>query len=419
MRIAWIGPAGEGAGNAPLGTLLLKALLAGGAEVDVYFEGEERALPRSVAEHPAVQVVAITAGWSWDRWYSRRKLEAFVSGLAARSRAHLALSRELIARNRRSPYACVLQFSQPELFLLALRWRELPPIVVHPGTHAAGELRWHRRESPYARASEPFAFHYATRALLAARAAVQRHDLRRARLVLCPSRNFMGEVEHDYGLDHDRMRVLRHPVDLDRFHPDGGARAPDRTIRILFVSRLAVRKGLELVVGLSHRLDDLAGRVAIEVIGDRGLWSNYAAHVEELNPRVARYAGPAAAADLAALLRAADGLMVPSRYEPGSLIVGQALASGLPVIMSDRVGPSEVLGLPAARVFPSGDLDALERVTRELVADIRARGGELSAAARRAAVELFAPPVIGEQLMSCLAEAGGAGLDREAGRAVA
>ena len=62
-------------------------------------------------------------------------------------------------------------------------------------------------------------------------------------------------------------------------------------MRLLFVSRLAVRKGLDLVVGLSHRLSDLTGRVRIEIIGDKSLWSDYRALLSDLNPGVGVYRG--------------------------------------------------------------------------------------------------------------------------------
>ena len=58
------------------------------------------------------------------------------------------------------------------------------------------------------------------------------------------------------------------------------------------------------------------------------------------------------------LFRAADALLVPSHYEPGSLGVGEALASGVPVVVSDAVGPAEVLDPRTCRVFPTGDPDA-------------------------------------------------------------
>jgi glycosyltransferase involved in cell wall biosynthesis len=248
-------------------------------------------------------------------------------------------------------------------------------------------------------------FHYLMRLLLIVRSAVQRHDLRTAALVLCPSETFMREVEQDYGIARERMRVLRHPVDLAQFSPNGASRDPERPIRLLFVARMAVRKGLEMVIALSHRLADLEGGVRIELIGDRGIWSDYTSHLSELDGRVGLYVGPTGPDDLATVLREGDALLVPSRYEPGSLIVGQALASGLPVIASDSVGPTEVVSPRCCRVFPSGDLDALEGVTRQLVDELRGDAASLSRSAREQAVELMSPEAIRAELERYLAEA--------------
>jgi len=68
----------------------------------------------------------------------------------------------------------------------------------------------------------------------------------------------------------------------------------------------------------------------------------------------------------------ADCLVLPSDYgETWGLVVNEALASGVPAIVSDRCGCAEDLAAPqgAAHVFPGGDVaalaDCLNRVARQ------------------------------------------------------
>jgi glycosyltransferase involved in cell wall biosynthesis len=172
---------------------------------------------------------------------------------------------------------------------------------------------------------------------------------------------------------------------------------------------MSARKGLELVVGLSHRLTDLADRVHINVVGGSTMWSDYSRHLESLNPDVATYRGSLPASRMPEVYAQTDILLVPSHFEPGSLVVGEGLAMGIPIVASENVGPVEVLPQTVCRIFPDGDLDALEREVRTLVEEIEeGRRNELARLAREEAIEQFAPPRLGEQLASILTEAAAA-----------
>ncbi len=407
MRVAWLGPVGEG-GGAGLGLLLLSGFADLGEEIDLYVDGAYAEAGGPLAEvmnrHPRLTAVVQPNSWKWDRWYSRNQLIAFASGLAWRAWVHRRLGRRVVEREPARRYDCIFQFSQTELQSLGANRDRLPPIVVHPCSHAAGELRWHRRESAYARQSESAPAHFAARMILWYRARVQRRELARAALVVGPSQRFVDQLREDYGLPDLPVAVLRHPVDLARFVPETGPRPGDRPIRLLYASRMSTRKGVELIVGLSHRLCDLAGGVELALVGGKTLWSDYRRHLEDLEPKVARYLGPQPPEDMPAVMRSADALLMPSHYEPGALVVGEALASGLPVVVSDCVGPAEVLNPRCCRVFRSGDLDGFEAEVRRLVGELRTDRDGLASLAR-AEAEQFAPAVVAERLREILAGA--------------
>ena len=72
----------------------------------------------------------------------------------------------------------------------------------------------------------------------------------------------------------------------------------------------------------------------------------------------------------------------PSHYEPFALTVGEALASGSPVVASDEVGATEGVDPQCCRVFAAGDLD-VSRAVREL--------GEAMSGTQRGAIRRLAP----------------------------
>jgi glycosyltransferase involved in cell wall biosynthesis len=407
MRVAWLGPIGDG-GGAGLGRMLLDAYADRGDDIDLYIDGEYLRTQRSVtdllARHSSVSVVAEPNPWRWGKWYSRNRMLAFSSGLLVRAWVHRRLGRRLIEKNAARQYDCIFQFSQTELFELGRHRAILPPIVVHPCSHAAGELYWHRSESSYARRSESSGMHYAARLILWYRARRQRRELMRASLVVGPSHRFNELLRRDYSLPDLPVAVLRHPVQRDQFSPAAQHRSPDRMLQLLFVSRMSTRKGIELMIGLSHRLADLAGQVSIRIVGDKSLWSDYRAHLDDLNPDLATYVGPLPGSEMPALFRDADILVVPSHYEPGSLVVGEALASGVPVVVSDAVGPAEVLDPRICRSFPAGDLDGFEAQVRNLLNDVRENWSELSELARSES-EQFEPATVAGDLQRILAAA--------------
>jgi glycosyltransferase involved in cell wall biosynthesis len=404
MRIAWTGPIGEGGGVPGMGLLMLRELLRQGVEVDVYtprhaFE------PSPIGPTPGLRIIERRAGWGYDRWYSKTKLTAMFTGTASRSLSYVILSIKLLREHRRRPYDAVYQLSTTELFLLGRMRKWAPPIVVHPCTHAAGELRWHRAEERYARQVERGSGHRIARVWLSLRSRLQPTELARADLVLGLSQRFNELLHEDYGVPLDKLDVVRTPVDLERFNPDGYSPPANRRT-LLFISRISTRKGVEEIIELSHRLSDLADSVRLLVIGGPTQWSNYTPHLNRLNPRVAEYVGGVASDELPGLMRSATMLIVPSRYEPGSIATAEALACGLPVVLSNEVGAGEAVKGPHVRRHAAEDVDGLESAVRSLLDSMQTDEATLRAAARLNAEEQFAPARVVARLARLMASAG-------------
>ena len=391
VRIALLGPRPLDIGGLPyrvLNTIL--GLAEAGHEVEVFAEGHDL-VPDSIDDAASVRIHSFGRAWEYDQWYSRNDTTKLLTGTAARVLAQRDLVKGLLQRHRDRPFDVVYRLSLIELFSLGPALKALPPLVLHPGTHAAGELRWHWRERRLALGAENPVRFASAHAYLAARALIQRHDLPRARAVVALSDHFAAELRRDYRISADRLHVVPNPINLDRFRPGPpDAVDPGQTIRALFVAAMAVRKGVEQIVALSHRLGDLAGQLTIECVGGARLFSDYRHLLRDLNPAVAFYRGYLSPVETAEAYRKAHFALQPSRYEPFGNSVGEALSSGLPVVASREVGASERLDPRVARLHDGGDLGGLERRVRALLTDLRSgQGAELSALARVEAERRF------------------------------
>lgn len=398
-RIAYAGPTPATQGGVPyMAGQLLEALVAADMDVHAFMAGRPSDAPSALQQLPRLDLHFEGSRWKHDRWYSSHALSRFASGQLARGLAQDRAIERLAESHRRHAFDAMYQFSQVEMRIPA-SLAELPRII-HPETHAAGELRWHRRESALAREAEPLTMRLAARGMLEVRARSQGGGLRRATTVVAPSQAFADLLVEDYGLVGSRVRVVPNIVDIRRFHlraPPPGADAKPK--KLLFISRLAVRKGVELIVGLSHRLTDLAGDVELHVIGDHGVWSDYRRLLDAADPRIANVVGPVPGREIAGRLASASVVLQPSHYEPFALTVGEALASGVPVVASDAVGASEQVDTRCCRRFPAGNLDAFEHAVRQLLAEINAgEADSLQSLARSEALRLFSPSVVGPSI---------------------
>jgi glycosyltransferase involved in cell wall biosynthesis len=370
-----------------------------GVEIVAFVGAAAERFPAALRAHPGVTVHSQATRWRYDRWYSRTDITKHVSGAAVRAAQLRGIGANVVARHEAEPFDVLYQFSMPELFATYWRRRTLPPVVVHPEVHAAGELRWHHRERWLAMGPESLAKHAAVRSMLAGRSAIQRHDIARAELVIAPAARFAELLRQDYGVATERIRVVPNPINVRSFEPGAGPR-PRAPRRLLFVSRIAVRKGVETIVQLSHRIADLEGQVIIEVLGDRSLWSDYRHLLDDLHPGTAVGVGHVANTEMRERLQGATALLQPSRYEPFALTVGEALACGTPVITSDEVGATEQVDPRVGIRVPAGDAAAMEHALRKLLAGVEdpAVEHELRALSRSEAERLFATDVVGRQL---------------------
>jgi glycosyltransferase involved in cell wall biosynthesis len=414
LRIAWLGPTPGGyAGVRGVAAELLGGLARGGHQIDCFFPAAEDQTHVRIAGDEQVtfgegnlafgeNVTFIwgTSRWQWNRWYSRGKVAAFASGMLARGVASVRLRREIARRHRREPYDLVYQFSNIETPGLPPSVARAVPLVIHPETHIAGELRWLIAERRLCLRCQPSYIFVIVATIMCVRALVQRRAIRRASLLICISSVFRDHLVHDYGFPLRKTLVVPNPMRAERFSstPD---RVGDGPPTILVLGRISTRKGVEDVVAVAQVLLERGIEVRVRVVGGPSLWSDYTRLLDDL-PANAEYAGHMSAAEIPAELARTDVLLQASKYEPFGLTVAEALAAGVPVVATSEVGAIEGVDRAAAAEVAPGDVESMATAISEMLAALERKPTELRALARAEAERLFAPEVICEQISAAL-----------------
>ncbi|HEY1450097.1 MAG TPA: glycosyltransferase family 4 protein [Solirubrobacteraceae bacterium] len=416
LRIAYLGPDPGGySGVRAVAAELIGGLARRGHEVDCFLLAPEGQPEAGIAGDETiafgegnlafgenVTLIWGTNGWRWDRWYSRNKFTAFASGLVARAFASLRMRRTVKQHHRRRPYDLIYQFSAIETFGVPRRLRPQAPLVIHPETHLAGELRWLIAERRLALRCHSRSNYAAVFAIALLRTLVQRRAIRRASLLVCISEVFRDHIVRDYRFPLRRTTVAPNPIRTERFAL--GERPVGDPATVLVLGRISARKGVETVIDAARLALARDMGVRFRVVGGPSLWSDYTCLLEDLPRENAEYAGSASAAEVVEHLRECDVLLQASRYEPFGLTVAEALAAGVPVVATTEVGAIENVNRSVVREVAPGDAEAVADAIGSLLDQLKAAPAETRTLAHAEARRLFEPDVVCGQISAALEE---------------
>jgi glycosyltransferase involved in cell wall biosynthesis len=217
-----------------------------------------------------------------------------------------------------------------------------------------------------------------------------RRATRTADAVLVPSTSTGDDVTRLAGVAPDRVRVIPLAATLPRAETD-----PEEVLRrvrvprpyALFVGTLEPRKNLVRLVR-AYREAVAASDLphALVLAGPLG-WGAEPLHRELRSPGPGNVVltGPASPELLDALYRKADAFLYPSLYEGFGLPVLEAMARGVPTVVSSASSLPEVAGAAALSVDPLS-MDRLTQAVTRVLTDPE-EAGRLAEAGRRRAAE--------------------------------
>ena len=224
----------------------------------------------------------------------------------------------------------------------------------------------------------------------------------RLRAVICNSKMVRDEIRRAFRIGREKLHVIYNGVDLEYFHPRqgealrGAARAQlgcrPRDTLFLFVGSGFSRKGLAAAID------------ALAAAANPAFWLLVVGRDRE-EARFARQARSAGLAervrflggreDVRPLYAAADCFILPSRYDPFPNTALEALAMGLPAIVSSRCGAAEIIESGTnGWVCEPDDAPGIARLMQ--AADGAIREGRMTRAARSSAERFGIEAMAGE-----------------------
>jgi glycosyltransferase involved in cell wall biosynthesis len=175
------------------------------------------------------------------------------------------------------------------------------------------------------------------------------------------------ELFRYYGMTEDRICLMPMVVNNELFRYDKVR--TNSVFRFLFVGRIIELKNIPLMIdaflkAFKNRMD-----VEIRIVGNGEFLSKYQSDYKQYQNVV--FAGVKYGDELIEEYRLASAFVLPSFFEQWGLVVNEAMAAGLPVIVSDKVGAGADLveGHNTGFVFRYDDADDLKEKMLRLVED--------------------------------------------------
>ncbi|MDT4903256.1 MAG: glycogen synthase [Pseudonocardiales bacterium] len=206
---------------------------------------------------------------------------------------------------------------------------------------------------------------------------VERWLAQRADEVITCSMTMRSEATQLFELPPDRVAVVPNGIDAPRWRAPAKTRAAARGQHpgggplLVYAGRLVHEKGVQTLLDTIRPLRQAHPDLRLAIAGTGAHEAALRAQARKL--RIARtidWLGFVPETRLAALLGAADAVVVPSFYEPFGIVALEAAASGAPLVVAETGGLRDLVAAGiAAASFPAGDADALTTVIGKLLAD--------------------------------------------------
>ncbi|HET6566627.1 MAG TPA: glycosyltransferase family 4 protein [Rhodothermales bacterium] len=211
-------------------------------------------------------------------------------------------------------------------------------------------------------------------------AAWERHAFKQAGLIVAVSDQVRDDLVR-MGVAPDQIQVIPNGVDHDEFSPGGTDRTslglPGGVVLGVFIGDIRTpRKNLDSVLKALQFVPALHLAVVGEVEG-----SPYPQMARRLNvhDRV-HFLGYRL--DVADIMRACDVCICPSRHEPFSLVLLEALATGLPVVTARAVGAAQLVDSDCGIILDDPEDDAAMAAALGRLVVSRTLRSEMGRAAR-------------------------------------
>ncbi|MGW9027407.1 glycosyltransferase family 4 protein [Streptomyces sp. NPDC055722] len=222
--------------------------------------------------------------------------------------------------------------------------------------------------------------------------------LKRADTFLCVSRSLREEIAEQFPHHAHKLRVVPNVIDFDRFTP-GPQRSPEM-LRWLYVGRLIELKGVNQLLEAFALVAKDEPKATLTMVGSGKEEEALRERATELGVADRFEVLPPVAPDaVGELMHRYDLLVHASRMETFGMTVVEAVATGLPVLVSRSAGPEETLEGIESLAGSLMEAGKDPRIIAVAYWRLRERAGELGLPeARRILQSRYGPEAVARQL---------------------
>jgi len=201
----------------------------------------------------------------------------------------------------------------------------------------------------------------------------------------------------DCGLKNKNYIVIPNVVDIEMFSPEPDKR-PAEKAKIIHVSCFDdQQKNISGITRVIKRLSEKRQDFTVDMVGDGIHYDELLAYGDEMGIKdtYAKYFGLKENDELAAMMKAADFMIMFSRYENLPVVILESYACGVPVISTDVGGIREHMNDDLGILLDSEDEESLYLILDNMLDNYRNYSAKKI---REYAVNHFSNEVIGKQL---------------------
>jgi glycosyltransferase involved in cell wall biosynthesis len=209
----------------------------------------------------------------------------------------------------------------------------------------------------------------------------ERNALARARHVVVTSRMTARILAEDFGVNADSILVAEPGTDRAQ-RAKGSINGHNGPPLLLAVGSIVPRKGYDVLI---RALEPLADRPwTLSIVGaarNEALLAALEKQIADagLGTRI-RLLGARSESELDAIFAAADVFVMPSLFEGYGMVLGEAMARGLPIVCTTGGAAAETAPNAAALKVPPGDAAAFSTALARVLDDVSLRGAMSDAA---------------------------------------
>jgi glycosyltransferase involved in cell wall biosynthesis len=235
---------------------------------------------------------------------------------------------------------------------------------------------------------------------------LERFCARHASLIMPCSQFLADDQIRDFEVNPDKAVVIYNCVTIDDCDGEGIDRGskPADGVKIVFAGRLELRKGIDLLLEAGSQLHRKYPNTKYYLIGRDDI--NIKSYLEKrrfekafLNNVVIMEQIPRR--EVKKIMRQCDFAVFPSRYEPLGIVAMEAMACGIPVVVSDAGGWREVVKNEVHGVIvKADDVDSLRVAMGKMILYGSEKRCEMGAKAKQMIEKEYSPQTIADQMLN-------------------